>query len=202
MVDQEKIRLGVIESLPEAKEITNLELRGKIYDAWTFALSESGYERIEDIPASGAPGFPCVKGSTQSEHLRGVARMAVAMAKELKAVYPSFSIDLDEVMAGGLCHDLGKPFEYNPSNRRRWEADPGATGCPSIRHSVYGVHVALAAGLPEKIAHIAGAHSMEGEYINRSAACELVHFADYTFWPTLDKAGLLDGHMPPHAGKK
>ena len=124
--------------------------------------------------------------------------MAAAMANELKSFFPHFNVDMDEVIAGGLCHDLGKPFEYNPSNRERWEADPAATGCPAIRHSVYGVHIALAAGLPEKIAHIAGAHSMEGEYITRSTACELVHNADHCFWLVMDKAGLLDGPMPPH----
>ncbi|MBA7600905.1 hypothetical protein ES703_07968 [subsurface metagenome] len=198
MVDRERIRKGVIESLPEAKEIKNKDLKERVYDAWTLALAESGFESIEDLPGSGAPGYPCIKGGTQADHLRVVARMAAAMAKELGNFFPNFNVDVDEVIAGGLCHDLGKPFEYNPSNRKRWEANPAATGCPSIRHSVYGAHVALAAGLPEKIAHIAGAHSMEGEYITRSLACEIIHNADYCFWLAMGKAGLLDGPMPPH----
>ena len=42
--------------------------------------------------------------------------MAVAMAKELISLFPDFNVDLDEVIAGGLCHDLGKPYEYNSSN--------------------------------------------------------------------------------------
>lgn len=194
--DREKIRQGVIQSLPEAKEIKNKELREKVYDAWTLALAESGYATLEDIPGSGVPSFPSIKGGTQADHLRAVGRMAGALAKELKALFPAFNVDVDEVIAGGLCHDLGKPFEYNQSNRKKWEGDPAITGCPSIRHTVYGVHVALSAGLPEEIAHIAGAHSMEGEYITRSAACELVHYADNAFWRTMDKAHLLDGPMP------
>ena len=198
MADREKVRKNVIESLPEAKEIKDDNLREKVYDAWTLSLVESGYESIEDLPGSGAPGHPSMVGATQSAHLRGVARMAVAMAKELKNIFPTINIDLDEVMTGGLCHDLGKPFEYNPSNRKRWDANPAATGRPSIRHSVYGAHVALMAGLPEKIAHIAGAHSMEGEYVIRSIACELVHNADYCFWPIMDKGGLLDGPFPSY----
>ena len=198
MVDREKVRRSVIESLPEAKEIKDSNLRERVYDAWTLSLVESGFEGIEALPGSGTPGHPSIKGGTQVEHLRGVTRVAMAIAKELKNLFPQFDVNMDDVIAGGLCHDLGKPFEYSSSNRKRWEADPAASGCPSIRHSVYGVHVALSAGLPEKIAHIAGAHSMEGEYINRSVACELVHYADYCFWPTMDKAGLLDGPMPPH----
>lgn len=196
MVDKEKIREGVIKSLPEASEIKNKELREKVYDAWTLSLAESGYERIEDLPGSGLPGLPSVKGGTQTDHLRGVARLSMAIAEALSSLFPDFHIDMDEVIAGGLCHDLGKPYEFAPENRKKWEADPEATGCPSIRHSVYGVHMALAAGLPEKIAHIAGAHSMEGDYITRSLACEIVHFADYAFWAILDKAKVLDGRLP------
>jgi hypothetical protein len=60
-----------------------------------------------------------------------------------------------------------------------------------MRHTVYGVHVALSAGLPEKIAHIAGAHSAEGQFVQRSLAGTIVHHADHAFWRVLDKAGLL-----------
>ena len=187
----EKIRLGVIESLPEAKEIKNRELRERVYDAWAMSLAASGYTRIEDIPASGVPDSPPMKSGTQADHLRSVARLSVAIAKELKDNFKPFDVDMDEVIAGGLCHDLGKPFEFDPKNQARWKTDPRNTGWPSIRHTVYGVHVALSAGLPEKIAHIAGAHSLEGEHIERSLVATIVHFADYAFWDILGKAGIL-----------
>jgi len=187
----EKIRLGVIESLPEAKEIKNRELRERVYDAWAMSLAASGYTRIEDIPASGVPDSPPMKSGTQADHLRSVARLSVAIAKELKDNFKPFDVDMDEVIAGGLCHDLGKPFEFDPKNQARWKTDPRNTGWPSIRHTVYGVHVALSAGLPEKIAHIAGAHSLEGEHIKRSLVATIVHFADHAFWNVLEKAGIL-----------
>ena len=187
----EKIRLGVIESLPEAKEIKNRELREWVYDAWAMSLAASGYTRIEDIPASGVPDSPPMKSGTQADHLRSVARLSVAIAKELKDNFKPFDVDMDEVIAGGLCHDLGKPFEFDPKNQARWKTDPRNMGWPSIRHTVYGVHVALSAGLPEKIAHIAGAHSLEGEHIKRSLVATIVHFADHAFWNVLEKAGIL-----------
>ena len=187
----EKIRLGVIESLPEAKEIKNKELRERVYDAWAMSLAASGYTRIEDIPASAVPDSPPMKSGTQADHLRSVARLSVATAKELKDNFKPFDVDMDEVIAGGLCHDLGKPFEFDSKNQARWKADPRNTGWPSIRHTVYGVHVALSAGLPEKIAHIAGAHSLEGEHIKRSLVATIVHFADYAFWDVLKEAGIL-----------
>lgn len=188
----EKTRRGVIESLPEAKEIKNKELREKVYDAWAMALAENGYTKIEEMPPEGTPGYLVAKRGTQADHIRGVARLAAAIAKELRDIYEELDVDLDEVIAGGLCHDIGKPFEFSPENQKRWTADPRITGKPSIRHSVYGVHIALSAGLPEKIAHIAGAHSKEGEHLQRSLAAEIVHYADMTFWRILDKAGILE----------
>ena len=187
----EKIRQGVIESLPEAEQIKSVELREKVYDAWAMAVSESGFERIDDIPASGNPDTPPLKAGTQADHLRSVARLAVAIAKEIRDTFEAFEVDMDEVIAGGLCHDLGKPFEFDPENQKRWKADPRTTGWPSMRHTVYGVHVALSAGLPEEIAHIAGAHSAEGQFVQRSLVGTIVHHADHAFWRVLDKAGLL-----------
>jgi len=189
----ENIRKGVIEALPEAKEIRNEELREKVYDAWAMSLATSGYKRIEYIPASGVPDSPPMKSGTQTDHLRSVARLSVAIATELKDTFEQFDVDMDEVIAGGLCHDLGKPFEFDRKNQERWKSDPRITGWPSIRHTVYGVHIALSAGLPEQIAHIAGAHSMEGEHIKRSLVGLIVHHADYAFWRILEQAGILEG---------
>jgi len=188
----ERIRGGVIEALPEAKEIRNKKLREHVYDAWAMSLATSRFTKIEDIPPSGNPNSPPMKTGTQADHLRSVARLSVAIAKELKDSFEEFDVDMDEVIAGGLCHDLGKPFEFDPKNQERWKSDPRTTGWPSIRHTVYGVHIALSAGLPEKIAHIAGAHSMEGEYVKRSLVGMIVHHADYAFWEILRSAGILE----------
>ena len=188
----ERIRDGVIEALPEAKEIRNKKLREHVYDAWAMSLATSRFTKIEDIPPSGNPNSPPMKTGTQADHLRSVARLSVAIAKELKDSFEEFDVDMDEVIAGGLCHDLGKPFEFDPKNQERWKCDPRTTGWPSIRHTVYGVHIALSAGLPEKIAHIAGAHSMEGEYVKRSLVGTIIHHADHAFWEILRSAGILE----------
>ena len=182
MVIDEKIRNGVIESLPEAKQIQDRELREKVYDAWAMALAESGYTKIEELPPSGNPSMSPLKKGTQTDHLRFVARMSAAIARDLND-YHELNVDLDEVIAGGLCHDIGKPFEY--AHQERWKADPGITGCPSMRHTIYGAHIALSAGLPEKIAHIASAHAMEGELLKRSVAATIVYYADHAFWGIL-----------------
>lgn len=193
-IDSE-LRNGVIKSLPEAINIADVELRGQVYDAWVLSLSKSSFKKIEDIPAKGGPETPAILGGTQADHLNGVARIAVAMVAAMKETIKSFQVDLDEVRAGGLCHDLGKAFEFDPENRKRWSDDPAMTGLPSMRHTLYGVHIALSAGLPEKIAHIAGAHSPEGEFIIRSLACDIVRLADEAFWHLLGKGGNLEGDV-------
>jgi putative nucleotidyltransferase with HDIG domain len=195
MADLDALRQGVRESLPEIGEIRDAELRAKVVEAWALSLSESEFRRIEDIRPSGNPKSPTMKRGTQADHIRGVTRMALGLAEQLQQVVGPFGVDRDLLIACALCHDVGKPFEFSPRNQARWEANPGAVGYPSIRHSVYGVHVALTVGLPEAVAHTAGAHSGEGELITRSLENTIVHFADHAYWAILERAGLLDAGM-------
>jgi putative nucleotidyltransferase with HDIG domain len=195
MADLDALRQGVRESLPEIGEIRDAELRAKVVEAWALSLSQSEFRRIEDIRPSGNPKSPTMKRGTQADHIRGVTRMALGLADQLQQVVGPFGVDRDLLLACALCHDVGKPFEFSPRNQARWEANPGAVGYPSIRHSVYGVHVALTVGLPEAVAHTAGAHSGEGELITRSLENTIVHFADHAYWAILERAGLLDAGM-------
>jgi len=186
-----EIRENVKNALKEALLINNDTYRERLYDAWAMVLEENGYTKIEEMEHSGTPGVFVAESGSQVEHLRGVAKIAIAMTRELMEMFPSFKVDLNEVITGALCHDIGKPFEYSPKNREKWQKNPQDAGYPSIRHSVYGVHVALSAGLPECIAHIAGAHSREGQFVQRSLAAEIVHFADEAYWNILAKAGIV-----------
>lgn len=110
----------------------------------------NSFKRIEEIRASGGPETPAMLNGTQTDHLNGVARIGVAMAKALKSTVRDFDVDLDEIIVGGLCHDIGKTWEFDPRNRDRWTKNPAATGLPSMRHTIYGAHILLTAGLPEK----------------------------------------------------
>jgi len=114
-----------------------------------------------------------------------------------ETIHPNVKIDRDLLWACALRHDLGELFEMSLRNQARWKNDVAAFGYPAIRHSVYGVHVALMAGLPEVVAHTAGAHSGEGELSQRSLRNTIVHFADYSYWHLADRAGLLVVPMYP-----
>jgi putative nucleotidyltransferase with HDIG domain len=176
------LRARLRAELPEVEEIRNPELRDQVIEAWALALAASSFGAIAEIEPSGNPGVNTLKRGSQTDHIRGVTRMALALAEQLQAQLPDLEIDRDVLIAGALCHDIGKPWEFDPANRRRWEAEPRAAGLPSIRHPAFGVHVCLMVGLPEEVAHCAAAHSGEGELLVRSLECTIVHHADYAFW--------------------
>ena len=179
-------------TLPEVNDINDETLRGKVIDAWAYSLAQSSFNSIDEIRASGNPDTPKMKVGTQTDHIRGVTQLAVAIGDSLLQQFPDLPIDRDMLLACALCHDVGKPFEFDPANQKRWKMNPAATGLPPIRHTQYGTHVCLTMGLPEEVCHAAGCHSMEGEFVERSLYVELVHLGDLAFWKPLQVAGRLE----------
>jgi putative nucleotidyltransferase with HDIG domain len=186
------LRDSVLEDLPELAQIAHEELRAKCVEAWAHALAESAFQRITDIPGEANPGMFRLKRGTQAEHLRGVTRIALAIADDFATSFPEARIDRDIVIAGGLLHDVGKAWEFDPENRARWTADPSQAGSPSLRHPVYGAHLCILVGLPEEIVHIALSHSLEGENLTRSLEGLIVHRADHLWWSIAGGCGLLE----------
>ena len=188
----EDLRKSVRESLPELSEIGNEKLRNLVVDAWAYCLGQSSFHSIDEIRPSGNPDTPTLKGGTQTDHIRGVTRLALALGDTLKEQFPQLPIDRDLLAACALCHDVGKPYEFDPERQARWRSRPAASGWPPIRHPQYGTHVCLTVGLPEEVCHAAGCHSGEGELVRRSLHVTIVHHADYAFWRPLEAAGMLD----------
>ncbi len=194
----EQIRRNVRTSLPELEQIKDADLREKCVDAWVMSLSQTEFERIEDIIPTGTPTSPYMKPPlTQADHMRGTATIALGMVDGLEAVTGKTRINRDLVLAAALLHDVGKAWEVSPRNLARWKADPAATGNPSFRHSAYGAYICLTVGLPETVAHTAGYHSGggEGEWIQRSMENTIVYLADLAFWKMTERAGLLEEEM-------
>ena len=185
------LRAQMREELPEVAEIRDADLRGKVVEVWALAIARSSYRSIRDIPPAGNPGSMLLIRGDQTDHIRGVTRLAIVIADEMAASSPDLPIDRDIVVAGGLCHDVGKPWEFDPENRKRWEASPRSAGLPSLRHPAYGAHLCLTVGLPEAVAHIAGAHSGEGELLVRSLENTIVHTADIGYWSVMLAGGLI-----------
>jgi 23S rRNA maturation-related 3'-5' exoribonuclease YhaM len=196
MTDQQtKLRENLLRALPEIELIRDEGLREKVIEAWAFSLARNGLEEIDQLPPQAAPEHPPFKPGkgTQSGHFRGVGHIAQGIADGLEKVHPDIKIDRDLLWACALCHDLGKPYEMGAANQQRWKADDITHGDPAIRHPAYGVYVALTVGLPEAVAHAAGYHSGEGELLTRSLIATIVHYADFSYWNCVERAGLLTG---------
>src|SRR4030095_2882806 len=125
---------------PEVAQISDAALQEKAVEAWAFALAHSSFKSIRDIPPAGNPETNEAKRREQTDHLRGVTRLANGIAREMGAAYPELAIDMDVIVAGGLLHDVGKAWEFDPANRKRWKASQKQSGRPSIRHPAYGAH--------------------------------------------------------------
>lgn len=175
-------RAAVQAEMPEILWIADERLRAQVTDAWAAALATSSFARLSDMKPSGNYDSAPLRSGSQADHIRSVTRMAVKIAEEMDQLFPAFTYDRDLLIAGCLCHDIGKVWEFDPENVKRWKAAPRAAGIPSIRHPAYGVHICLTIGLPEAVAHMAGAHSGEGELLTRSLENTILHWSDYTFW--------------------
>ncbi|WP_417210169.1 HD domain-containing protein [Antarctobacter sp.] len=185
------IAAHVTRDLPELEDIRNRDLRAKVVEAWSYALAEEGLRRISDMEGCGSPGRLQLRTGSQLTHIRAVTNMARASGEALKASDPDLPLDVDILIAGGLLHDVGKPFEFNAARRAGWTDRPSSCGFPAMRHPAHGWHICLTVGLPIEVAHIAGAHSHEGEHLQRSLECILVHHADFAYWKALKVSGLL-----------
>ena len=76
-------------------------LQEKAVEAWAYALAHSSFKSIHDIPPAGNPDVNEAKRGDQTDHLRGVTRLAIGIAKEMGAAYPELAIDMDVIIAGG-----------------------------------------------------------------------------------------------------
>ena len=187
----DELRAAVRRELPEVEDIQDADLRQKVIEAWALCLAHSSFASIDEIEPAANPGVNRLKNGKQSDHIRGVTQMAVVVADQMCALMPDLKVDKDLLIAGALCHDVGKPFEFDPENRKRWEANPYKSGLPAIRHPAFGVHICLTVGLPEEVAHCAAAHSREGEFVVRSLENTIIHHVDYAFWNVCRAGDLL-----------
>ena len=198
----DQLRQQVRAELPEIDQIKDADLQARTVEAWAYAIAHSSFTSIRQIPPAGNPEVQEAKRGDQTDHLRGVTRMAMAIANEMQSAYPELQIDMDIIVAGGLLHDVGKAWEFDPERRKRWSSEQKRFGRPSIRHPAMGAHICMTVGLPEQVAHIAMAHSGEGELLVRSLECMIVHQADYTFWNTLLAGGQLKPETVPAHKRK
>jgi putative nucleotidyltransferase with HDIG domain len=169
------MREKVLELWPEIEWIENEELREKVVQAWVYAVENSVLtpEDLLKIPFS-----LLLKDCNVSfmNHKRTCVQLAVDMAKTMTANFgQEISIDMDVLIAGAICIDIGKLMEYEIIDGTLTTSSAGKI----VRHPFSGVAIAARFGLPPEVQHIIATHSKEGDLGARTVESIIVHHADF-----------------------
>jgi putative nucleotidyltransferase with HDIG domain len=84
-------------------------------------------------------------------------------------------LNYDYIVAGGLCHDVGKLLEYERVQKKVKKSRYGEL----LRHPISGAMLAQEVGLPLEVIHIIAAHSTEGEKLKRTPEAIIIHHCDF-----------------------
>ncbi|MEM3341454.1 MAG: HD domain-containing protein [Thermoplasmata archaeon] len=152
--------------LPEIAGIKDEKLRKATEDIWAKALEMGGWQDVSDVPFTLL--IPNVK-TTLVEHTRSVTAMAKAVAESRG------DVNIDLVVAAGLCHDVAKLLEYGRKDGKVVKSQFGEY----LRHPVSGAGLAMMVGAPVELAHIIAAHADEGEKVRRIPEAIIINKCDF-----------------------
>lgn len=171
----------VLSALPELDEIHDSDLRRRVVATFVLGLRDSSFNDIRDVPGE----YDLDASVNLVAHSRIVTSMVLAAADAITAQLPDVKFDRDVLIAGALVHDVGKIYEYDRERATAWQSHKAETGYPAVRHPVYGTHLAIMAGLPERVVHIVANHAAEGQRVRRSLEATLVATLDHISWELL-----------------
>ncbi len=170
---------GIRRLFPEIDQIRDAKLRQGVIDIWREIAAECPWERFEDIPKNtGDERHRPLVG-----HVRGVTRMALAMA-EIAAAEHGTPYDRDLLLAACLLHDASKPVESEPDPEgppTGGSVLPGRTSVlgKSVQHSVYAAHKIMEKGLPLELTHLVITHTHQSNVRAAGFEAALIFYADF-----------------------
>jgi putative nucleotidyltransferase with HDIG domain len=155
------------ELFPEIEQISDIDLRQKVYKTWLEAWKLSPCDRLEQIPF--LEGI--LPEINNVEHTKAVIALSIHFAKMMKE-FLNIKVNMDYLIAGAILHDIGKCFEFieTPTDLGRL-----------FSHSISAAYVAAKENLPLEIIHIIAAHSLEGDLIKRTPEAAIVHYMDFAY---------------------
>ncbi len=159
---------------PTLKEIKDVDLRKKVIETWADSIQTGGWD-IEDL--ENVPFTLLIEDTNINliEHTNNVTNTAISIAKSLEENYDYVKIDYDLLIAGALLHDVAKLMEYDKKDGKVIKSEIGKY----LRHPIGGAGLAGKHGLPDKIIHIIGSHSKEGNFAKRIIEAIIIHHADF-----------------------
>lgn len=170
---------GLLRLFPEVAEIKDRQLREGVVAIWMDTARECNWERFEDIPKN----LSYEKYRRLTDHIRGVTRMAMALAETAHELHGT-PYNRDHLIAACLLHDVSKPIEVDPDPSG---AETGGPALPAkksaigenLQHAVYATHKILAHGLPLEVAHLVVTHTHESNVRSKTLEAAYIFYADF-----------------------
>ena len=170
---------GLVANFPEIDQIEDRTLRKAVVAIWLEIAQECAWSRLEEIPKN----LEAEKHRRLTDHVRGVTRMALALA-ETGLAHSGTAYNRDHLIAMCLLHDVSKPLECEPDPEGKPAGGPVLPGRKSklgklIQHAVYATHKCFAHGLPLEIAHVVNTHTHQSAVRSVTVEGAYVFYADY-----------------------
>lgn len=170
---------GLVKLFPEIDQIKDAKLRRGVVDIWLEIAQECAWENFEDIPKN----LDYERYRRLTDHIRGVTRMAIAIADIAKKEH-GVDYNRDYLLAACLLHDVSKPVESEPDPAGKPTGGPALPGKKSaigekIQHAAYATHKVFAHNLPLEVAHLVLTHTHASNLRSKTLEASYLFYADY-----------------------
>src|SRR5437763_6709144 len=170
----------IAELFPSLMKIKDASLREKVAAVWNEAIIMGCGGKGWTFAELRAVKFTVLAGDIDMmfvEHLNSCARQCIAIADVLESSFHcGIPIQRDDLIAGALLADVGKPLEYAKDASGKVIQGPFGQ---QVRHPFSGVALAYKHGIPGEVMHIIATHSHEGDKMERSIESIIFHHADF-----------------------
>jgi hypothetical protein len=141
--------------LPTIEKILNPEIQNKTVEAWGKCLVMNGFHSIDQLPPREIIG----KSIGEAAYTNAIASIASATADMLNSSEGfDYRIVTDTLIAGALCHGMGRAYTCNLENVAKWKEHPAVAGYPSFQYQMYSAYIAKRVALPEDVVHCCWTH--------------------------------------------
>jgi putative nucleotidyltransferase with HDIG domain len=170
----------IAQLFPSLRKIKDKSLRERVAAVWSEAITTGCGGKGWTFDELRAIKFTLLAGDVEMmfvEHLNSCARQCIAIADVLeKSFRYDIPIQRDNLIAGALLADVGKPLEFDKD--KSGKVMQGTFG-QQVRHPFSGVALAYKHGIPSEVMHIIATHSHEGDKMERSIESIIFHHADF-----------------------
>ncbi len=165
----------ILAVIPEFALIGDEELREKSLGAWANELEKYGVSasELEQMPFTTLIENNPISLAT---HMKSLAKQCAACADLMTEDYAgAIEVNRDVLIAAVLLHDIGKIGGMAKVGGKFTETRRELL----LHHSLSGVGILMAAGVPDEVIHAVALHSKDGEGRRATAEAVLLHHIDF-----------------------